>query len=351
MKPPSPDTDGKATEPPAPEVLKPQTEDVSRVPEDTGSSAAATPASGKSKRLRRGTYRPSHKATFISVIVVVAILAVNAAVIAVVIKSQSKNKDQASQADVTISQGTLDKLGVSRNSIGLEGVELTVNPDARFGGSVKVGGDVSVSGELRINGKFSAGDASFAQLQAGNTALSELNVNGSGTLTNLNLRNDLVVTGSTRLQGAATFTQLVTVNNNLNVSGSMAVGGLLSAGRLHAGSVVSDGTLTVGGHIVTQGSAPKVGSGSAVGASGTVSISGNDTAGTVAVNAGVGAGGGIVANVSFRSQYGNIPHVVVTPVGAGVGSVYVTRSVGGFSIGVNGALGPGGYAFDYIVMQ
>jgi hypothetical protein len=38
-------------------------------------------------------------------------------------------------------------------------------------------------------------------------------------------------------------------------------------------------------------------------------------------------------------------------VGAGIGSVYVNRTIGGFSIGVNGPIAPGGYAFDYIVMQ
>jgi len=34
-----------------------------------------------------------------------------------------------------------------------------------------------------------------------------------------------------------------------------------------------------------------------------------------------------------------------------MGSVYVSRTAWGFSIGVNGAVAPGGYAFDYIVMQ
>jgi hypothetical protein len=125
----------------------------------------------------------------------------------------------------------------------------------------------------------------------------------------------------------------------------------LSARSFQASSLISDTTLTVGGHIVTRGLAPGVGPGSALGANGTVSISGNDASGTVAANIGTGGGGGILAQVAFRNQYGTMPHVVVTAIGAGVGSVYVNRSASGFSIGVNGALAPGGYAFDYIVMQ
>jgi len=114
---------------------------------------------------------------------------------------------------------------------------------------------------------------------------------------------------------------------------------------------VSDSTLTIGGHVITRGAAPGVGPGSALGANGTVSISGNDASGTVAANIGTGGGNGILAQVAFRSQYSNTPHVVVTTVGSGMGSVYVSRTAWGFSIGVNGAVAPGGYAFDYIVMQ
>ncbi len=210
---------------------------------------------------------------------------------------------------------------------------------------------MTVAGQFKLNSKFSASDASLAKLEAGDTSLGQLNVNGDGTVSSLNLRKDLLVTGLTRLQGAVTVSQVLTVNNNLNVSGNLAVGGVLTARGFQASSLVSDTTLTIGGHIITRGAAPGVGPGSALGSNGTVSISGNDAAGTVAANIGVGAGNGIIANVAFRAQYGSTPHVVVTAVGAGVGSVYVNRSIGGFSIGVNGSLAPGGYAFDYIVMQ
>jgi cytoskeletal protein CcmA (bactofilin family) len=345
---PSPESKEQTSEPPAPEVLKPQADETTQAPEaaSPSTSSLATKA-GK----RRGTYRPSHKATFIGLAAVVAILAVNAGIIGFVLKGQSKSKTQANQGQVTISQGVLDKLGVSRNSIGQSGIQLVVNPDARFNGDLQVDGNVNVAGQFKLNSKFTATDASLTQLEAGNTSLAQLNVNGDGTVSSLSLRKDLVVTGATRLQGPVTLSQLLTINNSVNISGNLSVGGTLSVNSLHVSSFIADSTVTIGGHVITRGSAPGVGPGSALGSNGTVSISGNDASGTVAANIGTGAGSGIVANVAFRTQYSNIPHVVVTAIGAGVGSVYVNRSASGFSIGVNGALSPGGYAFDYIVEQ
>ena len=150
---------------------------------------------------------------------------------------------------------------------------------------------------------------------------------------------------------SVTLGQLLTVNNSVNIVGNLAVGGSISVRNFQASSLISDTTLTIGGHIITRGSAPGASAGPAVGSSGTVSISGNDASGTVAVNIGVGASPGVLANISFKSSYGNTPHVVVTAVGQGPAGVFVNRNSGGFSIGVNNALPPGGYAFDYIVMQ
>jgi hypothetical protein len=348
---PSPsDATDQSPEPPTPEVLKPQDEE-----ESVSKEAEATAQSQKPQtpnRLRRVSYRPSHKATFVGLAVVAAILLINAAIIFFVLKGQAKPKSsEANQAAISLSPGVLDKLGVSRNSVGTAGQELVVAPDSRFGGKVSISGDVSVGGQLKINSKFTATDASLAQLEAGNTSLGQLNVSGDGTVSSLNLRKDLVVQGLARLQGAVTVSQVFTVNNNVNISGNLAVGGVLSVVSFHASSLVSDSTLTIGGHIITRGSAPGVGPGPALGANGTVSISGNDAAGTVAANIGTGASSGIVANIAFRAAYSTTPHVVVTPVGSGVDNVYITRSIGGFSIGVNGPLAPGGYAFDYIVEQ
>ncbi len=135
--------------------------------------------------------------------------------------------------------------------------------------------------------------------------------------------------------------------------------GLMSAGRSY-GSLpvplegktpnVSSPTLTIGGHIITRGAVPSVSGGDGLGSNGTVSLSGNDTAGTVAVNVGAGAGAGTLATIKFASNYGNTPKVVINPVGGFI-PFYVNRSASGFSIHAASGVPPGGYAFDYIVMQ
>lgn len=342
------DDNKKTTEPPEPELLKTQDESSSESKTD-----AKKPAESKPKKralLKHKTYRPSHKATFIGIAVVVVILAVNVGVIAFLSSSQ-EDAEAKSRSEVVISPVVLDKLGVSRNAIGDTGTELVVGPNSRFDGKLTVGSDVSIGGDLKLNSKFSATDASLANLQAGDTSIEELNVNGDASATNLSLRKDLTVDGTTRLQGTVTVSQLLTVNNNVNIAGSLSVGGSLSVRSFQASSLVSDTTLTIGGHIITRGSAPGIsGGGSALGSNGTVSISGNDASGTVAANIGVGAGTGLIAQVYFKNKFAATPHVVVSPVGRSA-NFYVNRNASGFSIYVSSSLPAGGILFDYIVMQ
>jgi cytoskeletal protein CcmA (bactofilin family) len=337
----------KSSGPPAPELLTVQSDE----PQATKESHLSKSISSSSKHpLRRNTYRPSHKATFIGLAVVALILAINGGVIAWVMNAQETAGAETNQESVTLSADTLDGLGVSRNPVGNLGAELTVGPNATFSGKVTMGSDLTVGGQFQLKGDFTANSANFAKLQAGDTAVQQLNVNGDTTTTNINVRTDLAVAGNTTLQGPVTMAQLLTVNNSLNVAGNVAVGGTLSARNFQANSLTSGTTLTIGGHIITNGNSPSVGRGGAVGNNGTVSISGNDAAGTIAVNAGTGAGNGLLAQVAFKNQYGNIPHVVISPVGK-YAAVYVTRSIGGFSVYSAGSMGPGGYAFDYVIMQ
>lgn len=330
------------SEQPKPEVLHPKADTNS-----TDSEVKANPGASKiPAHARHALYRPSHKATFIGLGVVVLIMAANIGVIVFLMKSNNEQQTDLTKGEVTLSSGVLDSLGVSRNSVGSSGTQLTINPNTIFGGNISVGSDVNIAGQLKLNSKLSATSASLTKLEAGETSISNLNVSGDGTLSNLNLRKDLIVVGSTKLQGAVTIGQLLTVYNNVNVSGSLSVGGTLSMGAFQTN------TLVVGGHITTRGSAPAVSSGSAVGANGTVSISGNDVAGTVAVNFGTSGGNGIVAYVTFVTPFQTTPKIVITAVGHITGSYYIGgRTSTGFSIGVNGAVAPGGYGFDYIVMQ
>lgn len=329
----------KETGAPAPEVLKPKEEGSTEAAKEQQAAQAQAP-----KKPRRGTYRPSHKATFIGLIVVVAILAVNAGIIAfVVIKGQSKPK-QIPDAQINLSQSTLSQLGVSRNAVRDAGVELVVNPDAKFGGNVQVGGDISVAGQLTLNSNFRASSANLTQLEAGKTSLAELNVNGDGTFSNLSLRGNLAVAGTTQLQGAVTLSPLLTVNGSATVTNNLSVGGTLAVGAFQANNLI------IAGHVTTLGLAPSVSRGGAVGTNGTVSVSGNDAAGTVAANTGVGAGTGLIACVTFRNAYSTVPHVVISQ--SGPVDAYVSRSASGFCIYAGNTMSVGaGYAFDYIVEQ
>lgn len=333
---------------PAPEVLQTQEQVSEAAAEQAASTATVTK---KDLRPKRAVYKPSHKATLIGLAVVLTIIAVNVGIVIFVLRGQQTAEEQLKAESVTLSPETLSSLGVNRSPVGTGGTELIVGPNSRFQGNVVVGNDVTISGQLNLNNKISATEASLSKLEAGTTSLTQLNVNNDATVSNLNARQDLAVAGVTRLQGSVTMAQLLTVNNNVNITGNAAIGGTLSVRNFQASSLTSDTTLTIGGHIISRGNAPTVTVGGGVGQNGTVSIGGSDAAGTVAVNTGVGASGGIVANVRFARAYSATPRVVVTAVGAGLGSVYITRSAEGFSIGVNGAIAPGGYAFDYIVIQ
>lgn len=344
---PSGSKDG-TNEAPAPEVLQPKADKSAEAHAGPDAATGAHPAS-PARKFRRGSYRPSHRATFIGLAVVIVILGANTGIIAYVLRAQNK-KIQEAQGQVTISQSALDKVGVNDTPIGTSGIVLTVNPDAHFKGSVAVAGSLSIGGKLILNNQLTAGNASFAQLTAGNVAVQQLNVNGDVTASNLNLRSNLVVTGSTRLQGPATLSQLLTVNNSADIAGNLAVGGTLSVASFHTSHLISDYGLTFGGHVITEGSSPSVSKGSALRSTDTVSMSGNDASGTVAVNIGAGSVSGDVADITFRSPYSNTPHVIITAVGDGASDVYVNRSASGFSIGV-GSLATGGHAFDYIVEQ
>lgn len=300
---------------------------------------------------RRTTYRPSHRATFIGLFVVVGVLLVNAAIITIVILTQGPSDESNDQATITLDTDVLNSLGVSRNQVGNEGSKLEIGPDTTFLGTVDIGGDTSISGNLTLNSDFTANRGVFTNLQAGDTAVDSLNVNGDATASNLLLRGNITVPGTSTFQGTLTANSLVTVNNNANITGSLGVGGTLSVRDLHVIALQTDSTLTIGGHIITSGSAPSVSKGAGTGSSGTVSVSGSDSAGTIAVNIGTGGGNGLLAQLFFRGQYSSTPHVLITAVNKDPGTVYVTRTTSGFSIYSTQSIAPGGYVFDYLVVQ
>ena len=337
------ETNTNEQELPKAEELKPQG--------STTDSAASSETDAVTKKPRRSTYRPSHKATALGIGAVIVILLINVGIVWYVMRDGGEDSTAANREDVIVSTEVLEGLGVSKNPVENEGTELIVGPDSRFNGSLTVADDVQIAGELTLNSRFSADAASLGNLQAGRTELQDLNVNGDGSLSNLAVRQNMSVAGTTQFQGPITASLLVTIANNLNVSGNLSVGGVLSAGNFQTNSLTVGADIVIGGHVQTRGSAPGVSGGAARGSNGTVSISGNDTSGTVAVNVGTGGGNGTLASISFNRAYSSTPHVVVTSVNKPAGNMYITRSASGFSIHVANSLSPGGYAFDYIVMQ
>lgn len=329
---------------PKPEALSAQSDGTSLADSYASSAVMATP-----KLMKRGSYKPSHKATFVGLAVIAAILVLNVGIAMFVMRGQTTTAEKA-KSEVTLSDDTLNSLGVNKTAVGNEGAKLTVGPDSTFNGTVTIGKDVSIGGNLQLNSKFTTNQASIASLQAGDTSLSKVTVNGDISADSLLLRKDLTVPGTTRLNGAVTMAQLLTVNNNVNVTGSLAVGGSLSVHNFQASSLTSDTTLTIGGHVITRGGTPSVSGGGGLGQSGTATISGSDTSGGISLGVGVGSGGGLLCSVKFSQQYGSTPHVVVTPVGGPI-NVYINRNASGFEVYASGAVAAGGYALDYMVMQ
>lgn len=331
---------------PKPEVLTAQNEGGSIADAYAGNTNAPEQPI---KVVKRGSYKPSHKGTFIGLAVVGAILALNVGVVMFVMRSQGSAVDKA-QSEVTLSSDTLNGLGVNKTAVGNEGAKLTVGPDSTFNGTLTVAKNVSIGGSLQLNSKFTTNEANIATLQAGDTSLSKVTVNGDISADGLLLRKDLTVPGTSHLNGAVTIAQLLTVNNNVNVVGSLAVGGSLSVHNFQASSLTSDTTLTIGGHVITRGGRPGVSGGNGLGQNGTVSLSGSDTSGGISLGVGVGSTGGLLCSVTFAQQYSGTPHVVVTAIGQNM-SLYINRNASGFQVYAANALAAGGYAIDYVVMQ
>lgn len=336
---------------PEAETLKPTSEGAAVVKVDKDQVAHHV-LDDKEKQRRKNTFRPSHKATFISLTVVIVILAINATALAFLLSSENAKNKALADKGVSISPAVLSKLGVNDSQIGSSNEQLTVDPNAQFNSGVTVAGNVKIGGQLHLNSTFSASSASLSQLQAGTTSLSALNVNGNSTASNLSLRGNLAVAGSTTFQNTVTVGQILTVDNSAAIANNLSVGGEITANTIATSNLILTGTFVFGSHIQTSGDPPSVGpGGTALGQNGTVSINGDDAAGTVDINIGADSTGGLLARVAFHSTYSSMPRIVITPIGIGANFYITDPSVSGFNINVSNALPPNGYALDYIVEQ
>ena len=335
------------TTPPPPEAinLEQRTDDGSAAQATLNADPKATARDRLRQQLRRRNFRPSRKATIFGLLAVLILVGTNVGVVWFIF-SQHPTTAKLGAAKIIDSQTQLNALGVNKSTIGSSSVDLIITPGTEFKGSVVV------DKQLQLTGKLTASDASVAGLQAGNTSLTQLNVSGASTFSNLSIRNNLLAVGTTRFQGAVTIDTLLTAGN-INVPGNLTVGGALTTANFSARSLTSSSTLTIGGHIITQGRLPAISAGS-VGNNGTVNISGNDSAGRININIGTGSTGGILASIHFASAFGTTPNVLISPIGAGAASIqYYVDGItsGGFLIGANNSIAGGGYSFAYIVEQ
>lgn len=218
----------------------------------------------------------------------------------------------------------LQQLAGSDARIGDPQQLLTVESNTIFSGQVLVRSNLDVAGQISVGGSLSlpgitvSGTSNFEEIQA----------------------NSLSIAGDTNIQGQ------FTVDGGISVGGSGSFGGGLSAPLITTNQLQLDGDLQVVRHIDTGGPTPSASSGGAIGSGGTISISGSDTAGTITINPGNGAGNGAVVTVTFANSFNQTPHIVVTPVGRSV-SYYITRTTTSFTIHIDQSIGTGSFAFDY----
>ncbi len=239
---------------------------------------------------------------------------------------EGAEQEQISSQELTAEE--LAQLSGSDTVIGDPQQLLTIESNAVFSGQVLVRDSLDVAGAIRVGGDLSlpgitvSGASNFDEIQA----------------------NNLSIAGDTNIQGQ------LTLDAGVTVGGGGTFGGGVSTPLVTTDSLQLTGDLQINRHIDAGGPTPSVSSGSAVGSGGTASVSGTDSAGTVTINPGGGAGNGPIATVSFAQSFNQTPHVVVTPVGRSV-SYYITRTTSGFTIHAAQSLSSGSFSFDYIAID
>lgn len=176
----------------------------------------------------------------------------------------------------------------------------------------------------------------------------------SETLKNLSVGGDARIQGSLTVQDSLTVARAVSIGTNLTVNGSISAASL-NVGAITISSINISGNLAFDGHLVPGGAQPNARSSNSAGNGGSVIITGNDTSGTITIRTGgSGLAIGELAVVTFRSPFGGVPKVQLTPVGETASTLqyYVTRSANLFTINSSTAVAPNTtYTFDYFVSQ
>lgn len=263
---------------------------------------------------------------------ILIILVAAGAVVVLVVKDRSANPPQTTTSSQNLSSSALQQLANAGVSVGDPKQVLNIQSNTVFAGSVLMRGNLEIAGTVKIGGDL---------------ALPGITVSGNSKLGDVQA-NSLAVGGPTNIQG------VLTAKNGINVTGNSNFAGNLSTTQLTTGALQLNGDLQLTHHITAGGPIPGLAKGTAVGGGGTASLSGSDTAGSIAINTGDSPPAGCLVSVTFSRAFSTTPHVLVTPVGAGAGSLqfYTNRSTTGFSIcTANSAPAGQTFGFDYMALD
>ncbi len=268
--------------------------------------------------------------TFILILVV-------ASLIVFVSYQSSKNPAVTKTQTQELTQKTIDALMNSDASVGDPKQLLTVESNSLFTGKVLIRGGLDVAGSIKVGGPLS---------------LPGITVSGASTFDKVSL-NSLDTSGDVNINGQ------LSVGKGLTVTGPVAFAGTFSATTFSIDTLQINQDIQINRHIDAGGPTPNITAGNAIGSNGTVTISGTDTSGTVTINVGSNPVSGVLATITFKSAFKDIPHVVITPI-AKLGASIVTgtqkfylssRTSSNFSIATSGALTTGSVSFDYVTID
>lgn len=246
-------------------------------------------------------------------------------------KTTTTNSNDIDQQQ--LSAETLQKLANNGIQVGDPKQVLNIQSNSVFGGTVLVKGELQVAGGLKIGGS--------------DLAISDVNINGSANVNQLQAQT-VSVAGNTAIQGQ------LSIQKDLSVSGSTTVGGSVTASQIITARLQLTGDLTLTRHIIAGGGLPSRANGSALGSGGTSSVSGSDTAGSITISTGSGAGAGCFITVTFAQPFTASPRVIVTPVGSSAAGIdyYINRTSTNFSVCSTSAPPSNAtFGYDYIAFN
>lgn len=298
----------------------------------TSGAEAPPPQQVRKQKFNMQTYIRSLVSKVNIYLLLFVFLLVLAGVVMFVAIQSSKNQAKREQTETQkLTEEALKSLEGTDAIVGDPKQLLSIESNAVFSGKVLIRDSLDVAGAIKVGGALS---------------LPGITVSGTSQFDQVQL-NSLSISGNANIQGQ------LTVQRGLSVASNGSFSGTLSAPVISTDKLVLNQDLQLNRHIDAGGATPNISPGGAIGGGGTVSISGSDTAGTVTVNNGGGAGTGIVATVSFAVRFTSNPHVIITPVCASscnLGAYITNRTTNGFSIGINNNPG-GSFSFDFIAID